>query len=32
MGLAEARWLVVLALAFGDTLPESPVRAAIDHL
>ena len=32
MGLAETRWLVVLAQASGDTLPESRVRAAIDHL
>jgi hypothetical protein len=32
MRLAETRWLVVLAQASGGTLPESLVRAAIDHL
>ena len=32
MGLAETRWLVVLAQASGDTLPESLVRAAVDYL
>jgi hypothetical protein len=32
MDWPRTRWLVVLAQASGDTLPESLVRAAVDYL